>query len=241
MDPNYLLKDELEYELECRGVILQSTVPVLKRVLKELLIVESSDAPGHEVKAPVNSVRSVKSELDICTKKLGILSSYISELVGKPDKALFKRLVSRLYHVQNRVSLIVELEDDEGVRKDALEQQCQVLLEKLEGQDDGCEDEHLTADDEAVLQQSLGDLGVKIVEKLNIAGRSTEPDAGSIPESGNAVKLEDNSASNKSVYFGIGHRNEHLGRTGTFTEEIISEAVLSGRVVSGNKSQDAGE
>ncbi|XP_048001460.1 uncharacterized protein LOC125238229 [Leguminivora glycinivorella] len=178
MDPNYLLKDELEYELECRGVSIQSTVPVLRKILKELMQVEQTEGASRGGGAPAREVLDASSELDKCVTKLSVLGSYISEIVGKPDRTLFRRLVSRLYHVQGRLMSIVKVTEAEGNRKEKLQQRCQVLLEKLEVQDDVLEEDDLTAQDMEILQQSLGEVGVRIIEKLKrgkeLAGGSTD-------------------------------------------------------------------
>ncbi|XP_048006767.1 uncharacterized protein LOC125242101 [Leguminivora glycinivorella] len=178
MDPNYLLKDELEYELECRGVSIQSTVPVLRKILKELMQVEQTEGASRGGGAPAREVLDASSELDKCVTKLSVLGSYISEIVGKPDRTLFRRLVSRLYHVQGRLMSIVKVTEAEGNRKETLQQRCQVLLEKLEVQDDVLEEDDLTAQDMEILQQSLGEVGVRIIEKLKrgkeLAGGSTD-------------------------------------------------------------------
>jgi hypothetical protein len=207
MDPQYLLKDELEYELECRGVRMQSTVPVLKKLLKELMLAEQSEGRARDVKTPARKAEDIKSELDICATKLSVLSNYIAEIVGKPDKALFRRLVSRLYHVQNRVTLVIPVAEDDGISKDALQQKCQILLEKLEGLDDEVEDDNLTVKDKEILQQTLGDLGVRIADKLASATHPSSKESEETPlgtKLGNQGLTVVNELPDKSVNFAAG-------------------------------------
>lgn len=166
MDPNFLLKDELEYELACRGIVLKAaTAPVMKKLLTELMRSELDKGSGLEIRAPKSE--SVQYDLEICSAKLQVLSNYIAELTGKPDRSLFKRLISRLYHVQNRLSLLKQVTEAEGVRKEGLLQQCQVLVDKLEGQDDIVEGENLTVDDREILQNTLGELGRLVIQRLD--------------------------------------------------------------------------
>lgn len=180
MDPNLLLKDELEYELECRGINLKANAAVLKKLLKELLVSEQSGDFTGEIKIPHNRAQNVDFELEICMAKLNALSNYISEIVGRPDKALFKRLISRLHHVENRLDLVRQSTEDQSKKRDELKQQCQLLLDKLLVQDDLDEEESLTADDKRVLHDTLGDLGDRIVKNLetnnDMAESSTERD-----------------------------------------------------------------
>lgn len=170
MDPQFLLKDEVEYELACRGINLKSTVSVMKKVLNEVM----QSQHGQITNPP--QLNTVKYELEVCAAKLNVLSNYISELSGRPDRNQFKRLVSRLYHVQNRISFIQPEVEDDGIRKEGVLQQCQVLLDKLEGQDDLVEDQNLTAEDKAILENTLGELGRQIIQKFDImAVTSKEP------------------------------------------------------------------
>jgi hypothetical protein len=220
MDPCFLLKDELEYELACRGVVLKSTVPVLKKLLTELMSAEQAQGSAREQTAPL--IKSVTYELEVCSAKISVLSNYISELSGKPDRTLFKRLVSRLYHVQNRLVLVKHDAEDDGIRKKALLEQCQVLLDRLEGQDDIVEDENLTVDDKEVLQNTLGELGNKIIQKLESgAGSSSQ----TVCNSRVSKEAELGDRENRSVSFATGQWGDDRGRSrltrsSTFEEDV---------------------
>ncbi|KAI8422719.1 hypothetical protein MSG28_006484 [Choristoneura fumiferana] len=60
-----------------------------------------------------------------------------------------------------------DLAEDERVLIGALNQQCRSLLQSLEGQDDVSDSEDLSIEDRQILQQTLGDLGVQIIKKLD--------------------------------------------------------------------------
>lgn len=214
MDPTYLLKDELEYELLSRGIKVKSTAPVMRRLLQEILVSEQDGAFVKEAKAPEHTLHSVKFELEVCAAKLSTLANYISEIVGKPDRPLFKRLVSRLYHVQNRLNLVEHDNEDNGLRKEGLKQQCQVLLQKLEGQDDLVEDDVLTAGDKEVLQETLGDLGAHIIEKLQIK-EDIATGTGDRATGNTSSKVRDREDNNKSVSFMTGQWENEKGRRAT--------------------------
>lgn len=117
MEVNSLLKDELEFELNIRGVYLKSTVAVMRKVLTELLHSEQSDVASVELKAPRTSVENPEVELVICETKLKNLASHINELSGKPEKAIFRRIYSRLCHLQGRVNLLTPVIDADVQRK----------------------------------------------------------------------------------------------------------------------------
>lgn len=231
MDPHFLLKDELEYELACRGIELKTTAPVMKKVLHELIVSEQSGGAVQEVRAPAST--NLLFEFEICSAKINTLSNYISEINGKPDKSVFRRLVSRLYHVQNRILLVQPESEDDSIRKDGLMQQCQILLNKLEGQDDIVEEENLSPEDKEILESTLGDLGRKIIEKFEISRASTS--ASTEDDSSKRVvvdqKLKDViDRLDKSVSFATSNWNREtdytsrsrgrLGRTSTVEEDF---------------------
>lgn len=166
MDVNYLLKDELEFELACRGVHIKSAVPVLKKLLKELLVSEEVGGVSYEIKPPKQESEAHIKEIEICATKYNNLSSYIGEIVGKPDKTLFRRLFSRLCHLRNRLSFITSVPENDRLRQEELLVNVQKLVTKLEGHDDLVEEEMLTIDDKQILENTLGELGKVIIGKI---------------------------------------------------------------------------
>lgn len=167
MDPYYLLKEELEYELQSRGVSIKGNVDLLKKLLKELLITEQSGTVNYEIRAPRYVLAAPLAELDSCKTKLATLAACIDEITGKPDRHLFKRLVSRLYHVKNRLVLIkTDTEADDKIKTE-LSTHCHTLLNRLVAKDD-IEDhkDEITSEIKQILQETLGDIGDNIIRKL---------------------------------------------------------------------------
>lgn len=181
MDPNFLLKDELEFELSCRGVCIKGVAPVLKKLLKELLSAEQSDEMSYKVKPESKSLENPSLELDICASKINVLSQYIGEITDKPDRNLFRRLISRLYHVNNRLDLVVTKTEAENKRLIELKGKTDKLREKLEEHDEISDEGNLTLADKKMLQETLGDIGNKIIDKIENA--SADLDTRSIKQS----------------------------------------------------------
>lgn len=230
MDPHCLLKDELEYELASRGVVLvSSTVPALKKLLHELLLNEQAEEPSREIKIPRQITENIKLELERCSSKLNILSNYISEIIGKPEKNVFRRLVSRLYHVRNRVNLLknLVLAEDEGVLKDALNQKCSSLLQRLEGQDDLSDSEDLTVEDRQILQETLGDLGLQIIKKLDTKASTFKDNKKPTGDGGfERERDEDGTGNNRGQQNKERVVNPKIFRSSTFDEEFPSRRKL---------------
>lgn len=166
MDIHFLHRDELLFELACRNVHISSSVVILKKVLKELLVSESKGINKYELKAPIQTIENPKNELDLCTHKIQMLKSIISELDCKPDKVYFRRLFSRLLHIKNRLSFIVADSSSLITLKDDLVQQVESQLNNLEIKDDLVETEVLTLVDKTRLEETLGELGKSIINKL---------------------------------------------------------------------------
>lgn len=166
MDPKYLLKDELEFELACRGVYSKSVVTVLKKMLTELLYTEQSGESSYKIKCPRHVTDNPTSELTVCASKINILTQYIQEITDKPDKSLFRRLVSRLYHVLNRLNLIVLKTDEDEKRQKDLKKSTEELLAKLEEHDEALDEGNLTVADKKMLQETLGEVGNIIISKI---------------------------------------------------------------------------
>lgn len=180
MDPHYLLKDELEFELACRGVGVRAVVSVLRKLLKEVLISEQTGDYSHEIKAPKQSLDSSSEELETCASKLKVLTQYITELTDRPDKPLFRRLVSRLIHVQNRLAFISPKSDREIKQISELKKKGDSLLALLEERDEPPIEVDLSAEDKHNLVETLGEIGNKIIKKMeessNVIAAKTSKD-----------------------------------------------------------------
>lgn len=166
MDPQFLLKDEVEFELACRGYVQPGFASALKLVLKKMIQVESSHQVSYEIKAPPASINNPGKELEICSEKLEIILRYISELNEKPDKNLYKRLVSRLFHVVNRLKLIAAVDEMDKERQKVLTDKAVILLRDLESKDDLEDDTEITPDMKDALHNSLGEDGKLILNKI---------------------------------------------------------------------------
>lgn len=160
MDCNYLLKDELEFELETRGAYVKSSVPVLKNLLKKLLDVEKSGTQSYSIKAPRKSFEHPSAELDICSAKLDTLCGLVEEIEGKPDKVTFRRSSARLVHLKNRLNFAVPSNDFDESRKLEMSTEITRLLDILKKKDEIREVEKLTSDEEKVLNETLEKLGL---------------------------------------------------------------------------------
>lgn len=171
MDPNLLLKDELEFELACRGVHIKNVVSVLKKVLKGLMDTEQIGETPYKITAPRQVLDNPSSELDICVTKISNLSNYCGEITEKPDRNLFRRLISRLLHVSNRLDLIVATNEEDKKKQTDLKDQVEKLMASLEEQDDVSDEGNLTVADKKILQETLGEIGNRIIDNIdNAAG-----------------------------------------------------------------------
>lgn len=167
MDPYYLLKEELDFELQSRGVSIKGNVDLLRKLLKELLITEQSGTVTYDIKAPRHVLDAPGTELANCNTKLTTLAAYIDEITDKPDRHLFKRLVSRLYHVNNRLMLIQTDQEADHKIKTELSTRCHSLLNILESKDDiDLHKDLITSEIKQALHETLGDIGDNIVRKL---------------------------------------------------------------------------
>ncbi|KAK4883254.1 hypothetical protein RN001_006573 [Aquatica leii] len=126
LDIDRLLVDELDYELHIRNVEIQGNVHDKRKMLRCSLKFEKM--------ADTSLIRIASSdgkvELDVCEHKLGLLAAEVDSCGSVTLDNEVKRLSSRLIHVQDRLSRIVE--GDVESRKEVLERKCQELLNILE-------------------------------------------------------------------------------------------------------------
>lgn len=175
MDVNYLLKDELEFELACRGIKDIATVVPMRKILRELLVQESSGESKITVEAPEYCDSDPLGQISICEKKLEVLVATLQEIVSSPDRHTLKRLFSRLIHLQGRAKLI-KLYDathiDRRIKLLGRIESCQRQLEIIKNTE--FESEDLSEKDREILQKSLGDEAINIIRKLEAAGLNEE-------------------------------------------------------------------
>lgn len=168
MDPQYLLKDEVEFELACRGYVQKGGLAsALKLILKKMMVVEDSQQVSYKIKLPSYCRENPNKELEICSDKLDTILRYVSELNEKPDKQLYKRLVSRLVHIINRLKLIESGEELDKERQKALIDKAAILLNDVEIKDDLEDDDKITPEMKEELHKSLGEDSHKILEEID--------------------------------------------------------------------------
>lgn len=128
MDVNRLLSDELTFELRCRGVdIGNGTVNEKRNLLREALRKEHLG-----INAPINVDFEPKSEINICSNKLDDLLGNIQEFnIANKDND-YKRIKSRLLHVQGRINRINTTELEVQTEKNKLYDLCIDLMRALD-------------------------------------------------------------------------------------------------------------
>lgn len=111
----YLVKDELEWELEIRGVSGVGTNKDMIKVLRGLVSSRTGQAESFcEIK------RDSKSELDSCTTKLDLIRKLLVPLTSVSQQ---RRLEAKLVHVLKRLERITPTDDAQTQQKSTLLQQ----------------------------------------------------------------------------------------------------------------------
>ncbi|XP_037294465.1 uncharacterized protein LOC119189326 [Manduca sexta] len=168
MDPQYLLKDEVEFELACRGYTHGGgLVSALKRILKKMIQVESTQEVSYAIKAPQSCTETPELQLEICADKINAILCYVSELNEKPDQQLYKRLVSRLIHIVNRLKLVSPKDELEEEKKKLLLDKTALLMSDLEVKDELEDGDDITPEMKEALQTSLGEDSKKILNLID--------------------------------------------------------------------------
>lgn len=180
MDVNALHKDELEFELSCRGVSDCKTVATMRKFLREILVREATGESTISFKVPKSCIDDPSNEILICENKLSAITSLISEASHSPDLSFFRRIHSRLTHLSNRSKLIIPVEQKDIDKHSSLLKNIQdtiSLLKNMEQQEEE-EDDTISEHDKDVLQKSLGEEANQIIEQLGKKGntnRTTVP------------------------------------------------------------------
>lgn len=113
MEVNRLLGDELSYEIAIRGLNVEGPVTEKRAVLRGLLRCERS---GQTVSICVDTLEP-DSELEICGTKLLELSGDIDNFDVNNKVNEYKRIYSRLLHVNGRLSRIKASNEEQRIRK----------------------------------------------------------------------------------------------------------------------------
>lgn len=178
MDVNSLHKDELEFELACRGVSDCKTVATMRKFLREMLVREQSGESTISFKAPKSCIDNPSNELLVCEKKLSEIILLVTEVSHSPEHSFYSRIHSRLTHLSNRAKLIIPSEPSDIEKHLTLLKNIQGTLSSLKQlQREESEEEDLISEhDKDILQKSLGDEAVQIMDQLEkhrISGKSS--------------------------------------------------------------------
>lgn len=192
MDPQFLLKDEVEFELACRGYTQSGAlVGALKKILKKMIQAENLLQVSYEIKPPLSCTADPGLELNICSDKISNILCYISELREKPDGQLYKRLVSRLFHVVNRLNLINAIDQIDIEKKNLLLDKARILLKDLEDKDDIEDNDEITPEMKEALHNSLGEDSKKILNEIEGINKIIKHTAPSTSNSGDNLLQEE--------------------------------------------------
>lgn len=103
MEVNYLKKDELQYELQLRGVsVTDRTVDEMRPQLRSLLNFENKDSSLHYPKYDLD----ISAELDTVNAKVLELATLVESFKGSANSSKCKGLLSRLVHLLKRIDRI---------------------------------------------------------------------------------------------------------------------------------------
>lgn len=216
MDVNDLLKDELEFELECRGIVNIATVNPMRKILREILSREKEEGSAINIVVPASCTKDTLAQIIIGEKKFQVLNTAFEE---KPDNNIKKRLISRLIHLRNRVKLIIPssvyLERHSKLCSDI--QRCfEALLSTEDKEDEEDGDEELSDKYKEILQLTLGQEGLDIIAKLEPSSTDGEEQGQPEPPIKDLVK-RDNLLYNS--------RRNNM-RTSTFDQDFIKRKLV---------------
>lgn len=127
MDINRLVSDELSYELKIRGIELGGTVSEKRGLLRASLSKERSS----ESASFVNVQLDAHQELNVCAIKLDELTGHIQEFDNANAENNFRRIQSRLLHVEKRLLRIVPDTKEKELKRKNLLELCAGLSEAL--------------------------------------------------------------------------------------------------------------
>lgn len=141
MKPNYLLANEVTYELRIRGVNTNRDINEKRKILGRALIKEK----GRDIvlEDPAFDFDTERAALD---ETLESIRSLVSDFVGPPTDSMYLRLRSRLVHATNRAKRLKPGGDPEKVNyMDEAYATCLHLEAELE--------DHIVVDRDAILVQ----------------------------------------------------------------------------------------
>lgn len=166
--PDLLLKDELEFELACRGICGVNTCLSMRKILKEILSQESQGKLEKSIKYPQFCIDNLQKELTTCEEKARNLLMSWQVMAESPDKGIIRRLEARSIHLENRINLLAQqdasLVDNIGkIREDLLK--LKYSFDSVKEVDiDGVEE--ISDSLKEILQKSLGDAAFAVIQNL---------------------------------------------------------------------------
>nr|CAI5823365.1 unnamed protein product [Callosobruchus analis] len=128
MEVNRLLGDELSYELQIRGLPVSGTVNEKRAMLRQVFRLERAG----ETHAPDTTELDPGHELSICRDKLGDLQEAIASFDSTNRENEYKRLNSRLIHLNCRLARLKCDSSDFEQQRVALLESCKQLSDSLE-------------------------------------------------------------------------------------------------------------
>lgn len=167
MNVNDLLKDELEFELACRGIYNIKTVNPMRTILKEIIERENTEKSSIKLVVPKCCIEDPLSEIILGENKLRVLKASLDEISGKSDSHSLKRLFSRLIHLQARAKLIIPASSDfeRHLKLCNDTKECYAATLSLFDKPSD-EEEELANEDKHILYRTLGDEGLQIIAKI---------------------------------------------------------------------------
>lgn len=129
MNPTYLWKDELVWELRVRGIQADpsSKVIILKSLLRKLLKAEKDDSIIPHPAVPMDFQQAIT----ICQRKLTVFHELVNIFNSDKRNIEYKRIMSRLLHVKHRLNYIVPNNQQENELRSELITQNDFLISSL--------------------------------------------------------------------------------------------------------------
>ncbi|XP_048489491.1 uncharacterized protein LOC125491467 [Plutella xylostella] len=190
MDPNQLLKDELEFELACRGIYDVKTCAPMRKILKEIIYQESCGTSSIKLKVPTNCVERPLEEIEICESKHRALKAAVNEIRDSPDAYNLKRIRTRIEHLSNRVGFIVPSEeiliDRHAIVRSNIRELMQSLAD-LQSSDDIEGQEEISDEVKEILHKSLGEGALSIIHNID---QKPSPSCNNSQTNSNQKKIE---------------------------------------------------
>ncbi|KAL1129721.1 hypothetical protein AAG570_012665 [Ranatra chinensis] len=115
LEVNRLTREELEYELECRGVTERKSVGDMRAMLRQFVKLE---AQGKVMVTSPGTHRNPATELDVCKNKMEELNKLLAAYSG--EKSQERKIDTGLTHLLNRVERIATPDLEMGQVRSAL-------------------------------------------------------------------------------------------------------------------------